>query len=275
MGSLVSEPSGRRERGSCPFHGGIFFHPTITIVTTWVVGDIHGCADELKLLLDRISLGEADRLVSVGDLFHRGPDPTGVMDLMTECGAWFVLGNHEHKVLERCGLAPKSTHDRPAFREGFPAVEADDLRGDGRRSCEVPEDRRADMLRFLQQHRGYWLDNQTIEGAGPTPDGRSWSVVHAGIEPGKPPSESPIESLTRARRVHGRGSPYWYESYEGPELVLFGHTPGKIPRARMFRGQLVSLGLDTACVYGGALTAYSPELDEILTIPAVKAYATC
>ena len=197
------------------------------------------------------------------------------MDLLVAAGAVFVLGNHEHKVLERCGLAPRSTSDRPAFRERFPDIESDDLRGDGRRRCDVPADRRADVLRFLQQHKGYWLDSHGIDGAGLTPDGRNWFVVHAGIEPGRPPEESPIQSLTRARRVEGKGSPYWYERYEGPELVLFGHTPGKIPRARIFGGRLVSLGLDTACVYGGALTAYSPELDEVVSIPAIKSYATC
>ena len=244
-------------------------------MTTWVVGDIHGCAQELHTLLERISLTPDDRFVCVGDLFHRGPDPTGVMDLLTSCGAQFVLGNHEHKVLERCGLAPTSTNHRPAFRERFPAIEAEDLRGDGRRSCEVLEERRADMLRFLQGHSGYWLDSKTIDGAGLTPDGRNWFVVHAGVDPGRAPSQSPIESLTRARRMSGRGNPFWYENFEGPDLVLFGHTPGKIPRARIFQGRLVSLGLDTACVYGGALTAYSPEQDEVLTVPAVRAYATC
>ena len=244
-------------------------------MTTWVIGDIHGCSEELSQLLERLDLGANDQLVCVGDLFHRGPDPTGVMDLLQAAGAIFVLGNHEHKVLERCGLAPRSTSDRPALRTQFPDIESDDLRGDGRRRCEVPAERRADILRFLQEHKGYWLDSHTIDGAGQTPDGRNWYVVHAGVEPGRHPSESPLESLTRARRVKGQGSPFWYERYEGPELVLFGHTPGKIPRARMYGGRLVALGLDTACVYGGALTAYSPELDQVVSQPAIRSYATC
>ena len=63
-------------------------------MTSWIVGDIHGCAEELALLLAELALGPGDRLVSCGDLFHRGPDPVGVMDLLAECRGAFVLGNH-------------------------------------------------------------------------------------------------------------------------------------------------------------------------------------
>jgi hypothetical protein len=36
---------------------------------------------------------------------------------------------------------------------------------------------------------------------------------------------------------------------------------------------LVALGLDTGCVYGGRLSAYSPELDELVSVPALARYA--
>jgi serine/threonine protein phosphatase 1 len=243
-------------------------------LTTWVVGDIHGCADELAELVSRLQLGADDSLVSVGDLFHRGPDPAGVMDVLREARARFVLGNHEYRVLQRCGLAPTSTApgDRPPRRDTFPPLEDDDLRGDGRRRCTVPRERRADVLCFLQEHSGFWLRGSDL-GARPTPEGLDWYVVHAGVQPGVRPEDSPIESLVSARRLSGRGSPFWYERYEGPELVLFGHTPGKVPRPRRAGGKLVALGLDTACVYGGCLTAYSPELDELVAVRAARAYA--
>ncbi len=244
-------------------------------MTSWIVGDIHGCADELGELVARIALEERDILVCVGDLFHRGPDPVGVMDRLRGVGARFVLGNHELAVLRRCGLAPASTDplDRPPRRQAFPELEADDLRGDGGRSCDVPSERREDVVRFLQEHAGFFLRGSDLEGAGRTPDGRAWYVVHAGMEPDRGVERSSIEALTRARRVDDRGRPFWYERYEGPDLVLFGHTPGKVPRARHHAGRLVALGLDTGCVYGGALSAYSPELDEIVSVRASKAYA--
>ena len=41
---------------------------------TIIIGDIHGCAAELKALLAKLCIGEADHLVLLGDLFDRGPD---------------------------------------------------------------------------------------------------------------------------------------------------------------------------------------------------------
>ena len=244
-------------------------------MSTWVVGDIHGCADELRALVERLDLGPQDRLVSCGDLFHRGPDPAGVMDVLQECGASFVLGNHEREVLRRARLAPGTADgsDRPAFRRDFPPLEHTDLAGDGGMPCIVPADRRADVLRFLQGHSGYFLASAQHERAGPTPDGREWCVVHAGVDPTLELARTPVECLVRVRRLRGRGRPYWYEVYRGPRLVLFGHTPGRVPRAHVVGGRLVALGLDTGCVYGGSLTAYSPERDEVVSVRAARAYA--
>lgn len=250
--------------------------PSRAVMTTWIVGDIHGCADELASLIERAALGPDDRLVSCGDLFHRGPDPVGTMELLESVGALFVLGNHERAVLRRLGLAPRRADggDRPPFRESFPPIDADDLAGDGRRPCQVPPERRADVARYLQRHSGYFLRGAELEGAGPTPDGRQWVVVHAGLDPRVDVARNEVDCLTGVRRLGGRGNPWWYEVYDGRELVLFGHTPGPVPRAHRSGGRLVALGLDTGCVYGGALTAYSPELDEFLSVRARARHVT-
>ena len=242
---------------------------------TWILGDIHGCSAELEQLIAKLHLQPSDTLVSVGDLFHRGPDPIGVLDLFEEAGGVFILGNHELRVLDRFRLAPKETdgRNRPALVTEFGDLDPEDLAGDGRRPCDVPADRRADVLRFLQGHSGYFLENTDLENAGPTVDGRPWCAVHAGLIPGKPPGAAGIEDLVSIRRLRGRGNPYWYEVYSGPNLILFGHTPSKIPRAKRVGGRLVALGLDTGCVYGGKLTAYSPELDEFVQVDAKQMYA--
>ena len=59
-------------------------------MATWVIGDIHGCSDELEQLLGQIPLEPGDSLLSVGDLFHRGPDPVGVMNLLQEAQVRFL-----------------------------------------------------------------------------------------------------------------------------------------------------------------------------------------
>lgn len=244
-------------------------------MTTWIVGDIHGCAVELAELVERLALGPEDRLLSVGDLFHRGPDPVGVMEVLRGAGATFILGNHELRVLARFRLAPHLADgsDRPPLRTEFPPLAEGDLAGDGRRPCVVPRERRAEVVTFLQGHAGFFVESAAFEGAGPTKDGRPWCAVHAGIQQGRHPAATTPEHLVSLRRLPQRGRPFWYEVYAGTNLIVFGHTPSTAPRARRVDGRLVALGIDTGCVYGGSLTAYSPELDEFVQVPAKAAYA--
>lgn len=245
-------------------------------MATWIVGDVHGCADELASLVQQLALGPRDRLALVGDLFHRGPDPVGVMEILRDQRAVFVLGNHELVVLRRAGLAPGGLRreDRPPLRTSFPAVDEEDMNGDGGTPCPVPPERRAEVLVFLQQHSGFVLRHSDLEGASPAAGERPWCVVHAGLVPGVPLERNRVRDLTSLRRLEGHGRPWWYERYGGPELVLFGHTPSHQPRMHARGGRPLAIGLDTGCVYGGSLTAYSPELDQFASVPAERAYAS-
>lgn len=239
-------------------------------MATWIIGDIHGCAEELDELLTRIAPGPGDSIVSCGDLLHRGPDPAGVVDQLDAIDARFVLGNHERAVLKRIGIAPRfhDGADRGPIPLDLPELDAEDLAGDGRTPCFAAPERRADIVRYLQRHSGYLLRDQNIEGAGKTPDGRDWLVVHAGLEPKKRPEDHAVEVLCTIRRLKKLGKPWWYEAYRGPDLVMFGHTHSPVPRRQTRGRNLVAVGLDTGCCYGGSLTAYSPELDEVVSVPS-------
>jgi hypothetical protein len=58
----------------------------------------------------------------------------------------------------------------------------------------------------------------------------------------------------------------------GPETVVFGHDARQgLVDHRPF-GSPLCIGLDTGCVYGGMLTAWSPELDRFVQVPARKAW---
>lgn len=251
-------------------------------MASWVVGDIHGCADELSELMDELALGVNDRLLCVGDLFHRGPDACGVMELLREAEARFILGNHEHAVLERCGLAPELVAE-PRGASGLststpapslPAPSLEDLVGDGRRAITAPEERAGELLAFLLEHSGYYLEHTDVLDAGPTADGRAWCVVHGGRTPGREAGESRVEDLIYAARLSRRRRRFWFEGYTGPKLVLYGHLPDGEPRKSFHEGRLVALGLDTGCVYGGKLTAYSPELERFVSVDAHRRYAS-
>lgn len=78
---------------------------------TLFVGDVHGCAAELRELLGR---ARPDRVILVGDLFTRGPDPRGVWDLIRQHEAEAVLGNHDAVVLKK--WTPGDKLPRRAFR---------------------------------------------------------------------------------------------------------------------------------------------------------------
>ena len=61
-----------------------------------VVGDLHGCYDELMELLEKIGIGDDDRVICVGDLITKGPKSKEVLDLfMTDVRFSTVIGNHD------------------------------------------------------------------------------------------------------------------------------------------------------------------------------------
>lgn len=62
---------------------------------TLFVGDVHSCADELGQLLERTNPA---RVILVGDVFNKGPDPEGTWALIQRWGAESVLGNHDLRV---------------------------------------------------------------------------------------------------------------------------------------------------------------------------------
>src|SRR5687767_13868443 len=89
---------------------------------TIVVGDVHGCADELQLLLRQCGFtpgAHGDRLVLAGALVAKGPHSATVVALARELGALAVMGNHDRRVLRlreiQSGRAPDDGH--PVKRE--------------------------------------------------------------------------------------------------------------------------------------------------------------
>jgi hypothetical protein len=212
---------------------------------TVIVGDVHGCVDELTRLIDELAIDERDRVVSVGDLVGKGPDGAGVVRLFRERGYDAVLGNHDHKLLswsrgEAERPLPRS-HRRDAER-----MRADDWRWLGARPLwrQVPE-------------------HEVI-------------VVHAGLVPGVPLDRQRDEHLMNLRSISRDGRPSkradggkpWASLWKGPELVVFGHDA-----MRGIQRWPHAIGLDSGCVYGGALSALVlPEL-EIVSVRAARGYA--
>ena len=90
----------------------------------YVIGDIHGCADEVRRLIDELPLAQGDRVVFLGDYIDRGPDSRSVVSFLLSlerdlAGIEFVFlkGNHEDMLLSYLGLSGQHFGMRgPLFR---------------------------------------------------------------------------------------------------------------------------------------------------------------
>lgn len=210
-------------------------------VRTIVIGDIHGCYDELMALLDKVALDADDRVVAVGDLIVKGEKNREVLDLFIEDKRFSaVVGNHDR-----------------ALRRYW--------RGEEVSLKQAQENARAELQAQHKRYAGYLETLPFMIDLG------SHLVVHAGMRPGVALSGQTVEDLTELRtlgadRTSREGIP-WYEVYSGEKMVLFGHWPAPEPR-RARR----AIGLDTGCVYGYRLTAYIIETGTFVSVPARRAY---
>ncbi|WP_283136727.1 metallophosphoesterase [Rhizohabitans arisaemae] len=188
---------------------------------TVIVGDIHGCYDELLELLEKVELRPDDLLIGVGDLVDRGPAPGEVVGLFRERpNSVAVMGNHERK------------HVRGIFSY---AQEITRLQL-GDRYAET-----VDWMRTLPYH----FENEHVR------------VVHAALIPGIPPADQKEEILcgsTSGERELAALFPggHWHDHYTDAKPVVFGHhVTGREPLIRDGR----VFGLDTGACHGWNLTA--------------------
>lgn len=208
---------------------------------TIVVGDVHGCYDELMALMDKVSLGEKDRVICVGDLITKGPKNKEVLELfMNDPRFTTVIGNHDLALRRKWN--GEDIELKPAQKETHK-----ELRGE--------KDAYASFFNRLP----FTIDLDTH------------LVVHAGLRPNVELHSQTTGDMTRLRtlgpdRESDEGTP-WYHVYHGEKIVLFGHWPAPEPR----RGKQ-AIGLDTGCVYGYNLTAYIIEEDEFVNVTAKTAY---
>jgi serine/threonine protein phosphatase 1 len=199
---------------------------------TYAIGDIHGCSDLLEALLERIeehAEGRSRQLVFLGDYIDRGPDSAAVLrtvsrlkwaepDLVT-C----LMGNHERMLLDALGTDDSAMHwlgnGGGATLESFGARDVAALPSDILDWIEALPSIHEDAMRWY---------------------------VHAGFRPGTAPEQSDEHDRLWIRE------PFLDGDHDFGRHVVHGHTPQRSgnPDLRPFR-----TNLDTAAVYGGALTA--------------------
>jgi len=229
-----------------------------------IVGDVHGCADELEELLGLLGYEPVDgayrhpdgrRAVFVGDLVDRGPrilDTVAIVHAMVEQGsALAVPGNHDMKLVRALrGRDVQITHglDRSL-------AELD----------TAPEERRAEIAGFLDGLVSHYVF-----------DDGNLVVAHAGM---KEEMQGRGSGKVRDFALYGEttgetdefGLPVrwnWAAEYRGHATVVYGHTP--VPEPEWLNR---TINIDTGCVFGGRLTALRYPERELVSVPARALYA--
>jgi len=218
-----------------------------------LVGDVHGCMDELRDLLDHVRWQPSnDTVVLLGDLVNKGPKSVEVVRFAQAHGFLAVRGNHDEAALTR--------------REG---------------SFEWADS--------LSQEDLAWLSNLPYTISIPHLD-PPVILVHAGLVPGVPLVEQSWKDMVEMRNVVAAPSAEahsssnqeqliaskstvegigWARAWLGPEHVYFGHDA-----VRRLQKEPHATGLDTGCCYGGMLTAVILPAGKVEQVPARMAYAT-
>lgn len=235
-----------------------------------IIGDIHGCADELQILLSRLGYSvawsenhrtvavtppEGRKIVFVGDLVDRGPNAPDVlriaMSMVAAGTAYCVQGNHERK------LGRWLEGRKVAVAHGLQQT-IDQLGAQDRGLREA-------LPAFLDGLRSHvWLDGGRL------------AVAHAGLR------EEMIgrgSGAVREFALYGEttgeidefGLPVradWAMAYRGKTAVIYGHTP--VLSAEWVNNTLC---IDTGCVFGGKLTALRWPERELVDVPAVQTWS--
>ena len=231
-----------------------------------IIGDVHGCADELEDLLDQLGyvLGgdvaarrhpEGRRAIFLGDLVDRGPRVPDVlnivMGMVESSAALCVPGNHDIKLMRKLrGRDVQITH---GLAESLAQLES-----------ETPEFR-ARVERFIDDLVSHYVLD----------DGRL-VVAHAGL---KEELQGRGSGTVRDFALYGEttgetdefGLPVrynWAAEYRGKAAVVYGHTP--VPEPEWVNG---TINIDTGCVFGGRLTALRWPERELVSVAARRTYA--
>jgi protein phosphatase len=244
-----------------------------------IIGDVHGCADELEQLLERLgyvssTIDEATivpgwsgsgfihhagrKAVFVGDLVDRGPrvlDTLRIVRNMVVAGsAICVPGNHDEKLHKK--LRGRKVLIAHGMAESLAEIDA------------LPDDVRPRITREVMAFLDGLVSHYVL-------DAGKLVVAHAGM---KAEMQGRGSGAVRAFALYGEttgetdefGLPVrynWAAEYRGSAMVVYGHTP--VPEPQWLNR---TINIDTGCVFGGKLTALRYPENEFVSIPAARIY---
>jgi len=243
-----------------------------------IIGDVHGCCDELEALLKKLGYEQAEReqndplwgdvvyrhpagrkAVFVGDLVDRGPRVVDVLrivrNMVHDGAAWCVPGNHDAKLQRKLwGRNVQITH---GLAESLADID------------RLPDDIREPFCKSLAEFLDGLISHYVFD------DGKL-VVAHAGL---KAEMQGRGSGKVREFALYGEttgetdefGLPVrhnWAAEYRGSAMVVYGHTP--VPEPEWLNR---TINVDTGCVFGGRLTALRYPEEELVSIPAAQTYS--
>lgn len=235
-----------------------------------VIGDIHGCIEEFKELLERVGYDkEKDIGISLGDLVDRGPDPAGCLELALDQNLILIAANHEDRLLR--------------WRQREEAIAAGVIKENDVNLKEVHQytlkqieahPRRVELWRYIQNHRLVY----EFEAGGIV-----YHCVHGGYNPALG-INTPKKQMIRMRGLDPetyefyksnkgkapKGSVFWAKLWQGPQVVIFGHSV--FDDVMHFQS---AIGIDTGACFGNKLSALIIEEDgsrQAVSVAAKKVY---
>jgi len=241
-----------------------------------IIGDIHGCFDELVLLLNHLgyvvdenrpeglfpdpffSHPQGRKAIFLGDIVDRGPRILDslklVFNMVKGASGLCVPGNHDIKFKKKLdGRDVQITHGLEQSIREFESL--------------TENERKAFLEKVLPFLDGlishYVLDSGRLV------------VAHAGLRQDMQGRGSPkVRDFCMYGETTGETDEFglpvrnnWAAGYRGPATVVYGHTP--VPEVDWLNR---TINIDTGCVFGGKLTALCYPEKEIVSIPAKKVY---
>ncbi len=242
-----------------------------------IIGDIHGCCDELSQLLQQLGYQivesssesgfwdspvyahpEGRKAVFLGDLVDRGPRILDTLKLVhnmvVASTALCVPGNHDIKLLRK--LSGKNVKINHGLEQTLAEIAA------------LPDEMRESAIAEIRQFLDSLIGHYVL-------DGGKLVVAHAGM---KAELQGRASARVRDFALYGEttgeidefGLPVrynWAAEYRGQAAVVYGHTP--VPETEWLNN---TVDIDTGCVFGGKLTALRYPEREFVSVPAAMIY---
>ncbi|MCF6365888.1 MAG: serine/threonine protein phosphatase [Bacteroidales bacterium] len=190
-----------------------------------VISDIHGCSKTLRALLDKIFLTKEDELYFLGDYIDRGPDSSGVLEIiinLQESGfrIFPIMGNHEYQVLKA-----QKDYDKRSFYYFMKKLnKSADLLNKNKKIKK--------KYRNFMKSLPYYIELD------------DFFLVHAGFDFRK---EKPFEDIDSMLNI--RGFKYDKRQAKG-KTIIYGHTPVNYNKIlKKIKNRKNKIPLDNGCIY--------------------------